>query len=76
MSILTLGYVNKFSQEFLKYLFLVHFYLICIYINDIFFFVDETFLSNYVDHTALYSVQNNHILNQSILKKNFMYLQK
>ena len=53
--------------------------LINVYINDIFFFsffVDEAFLSNYADDTALYSVQRNHILNQSILKKNFMYLQK
>ena len=47
-----------------------------IYINDILFFVDEVFLSNYADENALYYVQKNHILNQSILKKNFMYLQK
>ena len=46
------------------------------YINDIFFFIDQAFLSNYADHTALYSVQKNHIPNQSILKKNFMCLQK
>ena len=45
-------------------------------INDILFFVDEAFLSNYVDGTALYSVQKNHILNQSVLKKNFIHLQK
>ena len=44
-----------------------------IYINDIFFFADEA--SNYADNTALYSVSKNHILNQSILKRNFMYLQ-
>ena len=46
-----------------------------IYINDIFFFADEAFLSNYADDTALYSVQKNLILNQFIIKKNFMYLQ-
>ena len=47
-----------------------------VYINDIFFFVDVIFLSNYADDTALYSVQKTHILNQSVLKKNFTYLQK
>ena len=47
-----------------------------VYINDIFFFVDVVFLSNYADDTALYSAQKTHILNQSVLKKNFMYLQK
>ena len=46
------------------------------YINGIFFFVYEAFLNNYADDAALYSVQKNHILNQSILKKNFVYLQK
>ena len=40
------------------------------------FFVDEACLSNYADDTALYFVQKKNILNQSILKKNFMYLQK
>ena len=34
------------------------------YINGIFFFVDEAFLSNHADVTALYSVQKK-ILNQS-----------
>ena len=43
-------------------------------INGIFCFVDEAFLSSYVDDTLLYSVQNNHFLNQSILKKNFIHL--
>ena len=47
-----------------------------IYIYDTFFSVDEAFLSSYADDTALYYVQQNHILNQSILKKNFIYLQK
>ena len=74
MSILILVYEKKFFQEFLKNIFLVRFY--SIYINDVFFFLDEAFLSNYADDTALYSVQKNHILNQSILQKNFMYLQK
>ena len=40
-----------------------------IYINDILFFLDKAFLSNYADDTALYFVQKNHIFNQSILKK-------
>ena len=47
---------------------------IYIYIKHL--FVDEAFLINYVDGTALYSGQKRTILNQSILKKNFMYLQK
>ena len=45
-------------------------------INDIFLFVDAAFLSNYAGNIALHSVQKNHIRNQSILKKNFMYLKK
>ena len=49
---------------------------IYIYINEIFFFVDDAFLSNYADTTALYSVQKTHIFNQSALNKNFTYLQK
>ena len=44
------------------------------YINDIFFFVDESFLSNYADETALYSILKNHILNQSILKKKLIII--
>ena len=75
MSIAILVYGNEFFQEFLKDLFLVHFYSIYIYISDIFFLVDEAFLSNYAYDSALYSIQKNHILNQSILKKKFMYLQ-
>ena len=47
-----------------------------IYINDIIFFVGETLLSNYADDTALYSISKTHFLNQSVLKKNFMYVQK
>ena len=36
----------------------IHIYIyIYIYINDIFFFVDESFLSNYVDDPAIYSVK-------------------
>ena len=47
-----------------------------IYINDIFLFVDEAFLSNYADDTVLYSIHKNHISNQSVLKQNFICLQK
>ena len=32
--------------------------------------------SSYADDTALYSIQENHTLNQSILNKNFKYLQQ
>ena len=45
-----------------------------IYINDIFLFVDEAFLSNYADDTVLYSIHKNHISNQSVLKQNFICL--
>ena len=62
------------------YIYICIYINVYIYINDIFFFVHEAFLSNYVDTTALYSVQKNYNLNQSIPKKNFrsteMYLQK
>ena len=47
-----------------------------IYINDIFLFVDEAFLSNYADDTVLYSIHKNHISNQSVLKQHFICLQK
>ena len=47
-----------------------------IYINDISLFVDEAFLSNYADDTVLYSIYKNHISNQSVLKQNFICLQK
>ena len=55
MSIVILDKGKKFSQEFLKYLFLAYFY--SIYVLMTFFFVDEGFLSNYADDTALYSIQ-------------------
>ena len=38
--------------------------------------MNKAFLNNSVDDAALYSVQRNHILNQFIFKKNFVYLQK
>ena len=47
-----------------------------IYINDIFLLVDEAFLINYADDTALYSIHKNNISNQSVLKQNFICLQK
>ena len=43
-------------------------------INDILFFAKEAYLSYYADENALYSVQKNHIVNQSIFKKKFTYL--
>ena len=33
-----------------------HFYSIYIYTNDIFFFIDKAFLSNYGDGTAIFSL--------------------
>ena len=45
-----------------------------IYINDIFIFVDTTFLGNYADDTSLYSMQNNLKGNQAILNYNFTTL--
>ena len=38
-------------------------------INDIFFFVDEAFLSNYLDDAALYSVKKPHPLTNLFLRK-------
>ena len=39
-------------------------------------FFDETFLGNYAGDTAFYSISKSHFLNQFVLKKTFMYLQK
>ena len=49
MSIMILVYGKKYSQEFSKDLFLVHFYSICTYMNGIFLFIDEPFLSMAID---------------------------
>ena len=54
MLIAILVYEKTFSQEFIKDPFLVPFYPICILMTT-FFFVNEAFLSNYADDTALYS---------------------
>ena len=40
-----------------------------LYITDIFFFVDEAFLSNYADNTAIYSVKKNPSLTNLFLRK-------
>ena len=40
-----------------------------IYINDILFFVDEAFLRNYADDTAIYSIQKNTSLTNLFLRK-------
>ena len=48
MSIMILVYGKKYSQEFSKDLFLVHFYSICTYMNDK-IFIDEPFLSMAID---------------------------
>ena len=56
MSIVILVYGKKLSQGVPQRSILGP--LLCnIYINDIFFFVGEAFLSNYTDDNALYSVQ-------------------
>ena len=47
-----------------------------IYINDIFLFPDNVFLSNYADDTTLYSAGENHNTDRSILNKNLLSLQK
>ena len=49
---------------------------ICIYINEIFLFVDTAFPGNYADDTTLYSIQNNPKSNQAIQNYNFTTLQK
>ena len=38
-----------------------------IYVNDIFVFPDNGFLSNYADDTFLYSIGENHNTNRNIL---------
>ena len=78
------SYLNKWLQKtnvncdfsLSKYIFsgvpqrsIIGLLLVNIYINDIFFLVDEAFLSNYAYDTALNSVSKTHILNQSVLKK-------
>ena len=47
-----------------------------IYINGIFLFSDNVFLSNYADDTILYSTGENHSTNRNILNKRFLPLQK
>ena len=43
--------------------------LLYTYINGIFLFVDEAFLSNYADDTTLYFVQKNRSLTSLFLRK-------
>ena len=47
-----------------------------IYINDIYLFSDNVFLSNYADDTNLYSIGENHNTNRNTLNKSFLFLQK
>ena len=47
-----------------------------IYIDDIFLFPDNVFLSNFADDTTLYSIGENHNTNRNILNKKFLSLQK
>ena len=47
-----------------------------IYINDIFLFANNAYLSNYADDTTLYSIGENHITYRNMLNENFLSLQK
>ena len=47
-----------------------------IYINDIFLFPNNEYLSNYAYDTTLYSIGENHNTTRNILNKNFLSLQK
>ena len=69
-------YGNLQSSRYTKFYIYIYIIYIYIYINNIFLFVDEAFLSNYANDTALYSIHKNHISNQSVLKQNFICLQK
>ena len=60
MSIVILVYGKKFSHEFLKDLFLVHFYSTYLLRH---FLCCRLRISNYADVTARYSVQEIHNLN-------------
>ena len=53
----------------------IYIYIYILVILSFFFFVEKAFISN-TDDTVLHSIQKTHILNQSVLKKNFMYLKK
>ena len=46
------------------------------YVNDIFLFPDNVFLSNFADDTTLYSIRENHNTTRTILNKTFLSLQK
>ena len=47
-----------------------------IYINDIYLFPDNGYLSNYADDSTLYSTGENQNTNRNILSKNVLSLQK
>ena len=47
-----------------------------IYINDTLLFADNVCISNYAEHTTLYSTGKNHNTNRNTTNKNFLFLQK
>ena len=47
-----------------------------VYLNDIFLFADNAYLSNYADDKTLYAIGDDHMTNRNNLIKNFSSLQR
>ena len=47
-----------------------------IFINDIFYFMQESYICNFADDNSLYSIEDNFEEVKNILKNNFLFLQE
>ena len=45
-----------------------------IFINDIFYFIQDAYICNFADHNSLYSIEDNFKEIKTMLKKNFEHL--